>query len=165
MRKLLLLFLTLLLSLFIASAALADEPEIVLEPEVIDLMHEPEVVYYGNARSGSVGDGHHGCSWYADGVYAGTEATKMVFHPIIENGSRRVFYDSEGKAHYYRVPGYRYAGWNDVRYWDYDGDGQWHFYKDAKGVLHYFYIDPDREGEWHRYTDENGITQYYYEYK
>ncbi|MHB8156639.1 MAG: hypothetical protein ACYDEQ_04530 [Desulfocucumaceae bacterium] len=85
--------------------------------------------------------------------------------------------DSSGKKHYYFVarnsaPVLVKGVYQDnsgmdndsALIWDLDRDGQWEFYKDASGVLHYFYVDPDREGQYQRYTDQNGATQYNYQY-
>jgi len=83
------------------------------------------------------------------------------------------YVNSNGEKQYYFVPENRkpvvvkgvfdYNSRN-VLLPDFDRDGQWEFYKDSRGVLHYSYVDPDREGEYQRYTDGNGVTQYVYQY-
>jgi hypothetical protein len=69
--------------------------------------------------------------------------------PVVVKG---VFQDNSGVYDYSSV------------IWDLNRDGQWEFYKDARGVLHYFYVDPNRKGEYQHYTDGNGVTQYKYVY-
>lgn len=122
------------------------------------------------AQSGSVSFGTHGHSWYADGSFSSNPHwnVKGIYHNNSgDTGSWYYYVDSNGERQYYQKPlvkgVYDYNGGN-VFLPDFDRDGQWEFYKDARGVLHYFYVDPDREGQYQRYTDNNGVTQYYYQY-
>lgn len=154
MRKALVLVLVLVFSLFLASSAFAHDTG--------------SIVFYGNSYSGSVSYGQHGHSWYSgDGKPV---IVKGVFGQARDvNGHWEYYYGQHGKKHYYFVPDPESTvlppesiSQPDEDYPDYDGDGQWEFYKDAAGVLHYFYVDPDVEGEYRWYRDEDGVTQYEY---
>lgn len=150
MKKVFVIGLTLLLSVMLATAAFAGEIN--------------KVVFYGNAGSGSISFGSHGHSWYSDSEEPGFVMVRGAFHNnSYKNEYWPSYYGNAGKVYYY-PPEYRSFEWFQSRYYDSDGDGQWHFYKDDEGAYHYFYIDPDWEGEFHRYTDENGDAQYYYQY-
>lgn len=129
------------------------------------------------AQSGSVSNGTHGHSWYADGSFSSdphwntivpeSVVVKGIYDNSGDTGNWHYYVDRNGERQYYQRPVlvkgfFDYNGYNVLP--DFDRDGQWEFYKDARGVLHYFYVDPDREGQYQRYTDANGVTQYVYEY-
>ncbi|MFZ5644826.1 MAG: hypothetical protein ACOY46_14675 [Bacillota bacterium] len=97
--------------------------------------------------AGEIGDA--GEPVIVDGAYDENSSQQGV-----EEGLWEEYYDSEGNIYHYNT-----AQWLQ----DYDSDGQWHFYKDAKGVLHFYYVDPDYDGQWVRYKDENQVVQYRYE--
>lgn len=142
MRKILVLVIvTLLLSVVFSTAAFAHQ--------------SGEVIFYGNEQSGSVSFGDHGYSWYHSDTYNENASPKL--------GYWRVYYDNEGKKHYYHIPVSRYN--NKYFSWVHGSNGEWNYYVDDNGVRHYFYLDPDREYEVHSYKDKNGITQYYFEDK
>lgn len=172
MRKVLVIALVLLFTLVFGPAAFAAE------------IGSP--VLYGNAYSGGISYGSHGYSWYSEDGTGPVIPEMMVLEPEVvvkgifqnsrgETGQWYSYLDNSGKEKYYFVPdSYRpvlvkgayqdNSGTDSALIWDFDRDGQWEFYKDARGVIHYFYVDPDREGEYQRYTDENGVTQYVYQY-
>lgn len=161
MKKAIVIAIVLVLALAVTPLASADA-------------HESPVLY-GNAQSGSISFGSHGYSWYSEDSTGPAIPEMVVLEPeVVVKG---IFQDSSGKIHYYFVPGdtapvivkgaYRDksdTGTDSALIWDFDRDGQWEFYKDSRGVLHYFYVDPDRSGEYQRYTDKNGVTQYHYVY-
>ncbi|GBF34852.1 hypothetical protein DCCM_3972 [Desulfocucumis palustris] len=104
---------------------------------------EGQTIYFDNLKSVSYGT--HGHIWSGDIDSRALPADLKIYNRL-KYGDRYGYYNN--------VADVRYHG-------DYDRDGQWHFYKDARGVLHYIYLDPDRDYEWQSYKDQNGVTQYY----
>ena len=102
----------------------------------------------------SISNGQHGHYWSGDIDYKVPAKIKKIYR-----------FDKNGKIYYIDEPLYKNEYYYRHLDLDFDRDGEWHFYKDAKGKLHYIYIDPDREGEWHSYKDKDGVTQYYFEDK
>ncbi|KJS17294.1 MAG: hypothetical protein VR69_05540 [Peptococcaceae bacterium BRH_c4b] len=115
----------------------------------------------------SISNGQHGHYWSGDIDYKVPAKIKKIYRfdrlSYSDSGHNYRYYDKNGKIYYTDGPLYK----NEYRNLDldFDRDGEWHFYKDARGKLHYIYIDPDREGEWHSYKDKDGVTQYYFEDK
>lgn len=144
MKKIIAVLTTLLFSLLLmTSAAFAGEKQ-------------GETITFDNIYS--VSNGQHGHYWSGDIDHEVLTKVKKIYRY-----NNKLFYSTYSQNYYNNVPlysnGYRYSHLN----LDFDRDGEWHFYKDAKGKLHYIYIDPDRRGEWHAYKDKDGVTQYYFE--
>lgn len=149
MKKTIIIAMALLLTVSFSAAAFAGQ-----------------TIYFDNLKSVSYGT--HGHYWSGDidhkellaEIQKNQRVKKVPYHRY---GYSYSYYDVKINVYYHYDyvynNGYGYYPW----YLDYDQDGQWHFYKDAKGRLHYFYLDPDREYDWKRYKDENGVTQYYYD--
>jgi len=112
-------------------------------------------VVYGNTQSGSVSYGSFGHAWYSDGAVdkGPIIPENVLFKPVVVKG---VFQDNSSEGGSW----YSYFDTIDNQLIN----GQWEFYKDSRGVRHYFYIDPNRQGEYRQYTDQNGVAQYYYDY-
>lgn len=180
MRKLLVLVLTIFLLTILATSAFAYEPV------------ENDYKLYGNEFQGSISFGDRGYSWYSEegggplpeivqelinniinkNLINNTNTEEVTTpEPLIDNGLQDQLEGEIGDAGEPVTVNGAYDE-NSSELYDFntsqvlqdnDGDGQWYFYKDAKGVLHYFYIDPDYEGQWVRYMDENQVVQYRYE--
>lgn len=146
MKRMIIAVMALLLSVVFTSAAFAGQ-------------QKGQTIYFENLKS--VNYGTHGHYWSGD-IDDSELLAELKKNHWRKYDDRYGYYDSIAVARYL----YDHVYPKGNRYYkDYDRDGQWHFYKDAKGVLHYIYLDPDREYDWHWYKDENGVTQYYVEDK
>ncbi len=122
MKKFMIIIMTLLLSMSIASAAFAADTK------------QSSTIHFDNVYNQSYGT--HGHYWSGD-----------------INARDWYGYD----RHYYYYPNHRYP--HAITY---HRDGQYYFYKDSIGKLHYFYLNDDWDYDWYSYKDRNGVTQYYY---
>lgn len=141
MRKVVLLVMALLLSLTLSSAAFASQSS-------------RDCSFYGDGYSGSVGDGHHGYSWYHEDGYGRPDIGRIL--DGIRGGWDH-WRHGDGNIHGW------YQGANWRHHWDNDRNAELYSYIDDNGVEHYFYLDPNREYDVHTYQDQNGTTQYYFE--
>lgn len=147
-RKLMFLVTTLIFLLTLSTTAFASQ--------------SGNFVFYGDSQVGSVSDGQQGYSWnHSDSDRGRIAINKEVLYRIsnYDWGHLHLYYDRDGKIHYYRG---EYGVENGYQNWDYNGN-ELNFYIDDNGVSHYFYLNPNRNYEVHQYKDENGITQYSFE--
>ncbi|HPZ44120.1 MAG TPA: hypothetical protein PL078_08980 [Bacillota bacterium] len=161
MRKIIVLFMTLLMSLTLSAAAYAGT--------VVK-----EITFYGNAQQGSIGDGIRGYSWYhskadpAEPVDIKSLIKKIIDYPdrVVVKGityhKGHPNYKTVKHISFYKRNGKIYCNHPSHSYKNANQKGEWFYYIDDNGVKHYFYLDPDLEYEWGHYKDKDGITQYYY---